>query len=176
MKVIIFSSFFLALFACIAPSNFANSEPNKQKELYKSGEITLPSKEIIKVTLAISNNEQTRGLSGVASKNWKDDQAMLFFYANDDYRKFWMPNTYFNLDIFFLDRDLTVLAVDRNVQHYIGRKNPAKIPTTRSVFCRHVLEMKSTSPLSKKIVPGNKLKWTSPISLLQIELDIHRHQ
>jgi uncharacterized membrane protein (UPF0127 family) len=80
-----------------------------------------------------------------------------------------MPDTYFDLDIFFLDKDLKILEVQRNVPHYPGRQNPSKIPRTKKVLSAHVLEMKSDSPLAKELKPGQTLKWSAKLPLKTYE-------
>jgi len=136
-----------------------------ERATLKQGKLQLASKEQITVALALSAHEQTQGLSGVQAEDFKDNQGMLFVYARDRRRQFWMPDTYFDLDIFFLDKDLQVIDVDRDVPHYIGRDNPAQIPRAKAVFCRHVLEMKADSPLAQKIKIGDQLTWLGPDSL-----------
>ncbi len=185
---IIFYTLFLAILACnpnkkesaLTPSKslpkvsqISNDSKYSPEDLRK-GEITLKSGEKIKIRIALSTKEQERGLSGVKRADFADDEGMLFFYSESQYRRFWMPDTYFNLDIFFLDKQLNILQIQRDVQHYIGRKNPQLIPTTKTIFSRHILEMKSSSPISKKLHPGDKLIWSSSPSLLQIGLEIHR--
>ena len=113
--------------------------------------------------MAKTDEAKTRGLSGRASKDFADDQAMLFWYDDSGPRRFWMPNTHFDLDIFFLDKDFVVLDVERNVPHYpfeaaaSGIHGP--IPTTRTVYAQHVLEMRASSALSKSLQPGQKIQW-----------------
>ena len=106
--------------------------------------------------------DKTKGLSGRASKDFSESQAMLFWYDDVGPRRFWMPDTHFDLDIFFLDKDWVVLDVERNVPHYTGPASSAYggvIPTTRTVFAQHVLEMKASSRHSKAIQIGQSLQW-----------------
>lgn len=133
----------------------------------KSAKIQTPSGATIYTILAITPSEHEKGLSTVKPEQWPDDYAMLFASLEDNYRTFWMPDTYFDLDIFFLDKDFKVLAVERSLAHHPGRENEGSIPRTRSYVCRHVLEFKSTSPLSASLNVGDKLSWMDPISLEQ---------
>ncbi|MBP9673536.1 MAG: DUF192 domain-containing protein [Bacteriovoracaceae bacterium] len=137
------------------------------------GEILLPSGKKLKTYLALSLEQQTQGLSGVKASDFSDHEAMLFFYTEDSIKSFWMPDTYFDLDIYFLSKDLEVLDVERNVPHHPGRSEDKKpIARTRPIYCRHVFEVKSSSPLAKEIQKGTKLIWNSNPSLLQIESNI----
>ena len=108
--------------------------------------------------VAMSEQQKTQGLSGVQDKDFSDSQAMIFFYSQDGVRHFWMPNTYFDLEIFFLDKDFKVLSVERDVPHHPGLIEPPKIFRTKGHFTRYVLEMRSSSSLAKKLMPGDVLK------------------
>lgn len=111
----------------------------------------------IQTVLAVTEKNKNQGLSGVQKNSFNKDQAMLFYYKKDGMRKFWMPNTYFNLDIFFLDAKLEVKYIERNVPHHPGFSEPPKIYRTKVYFSRYVLEMRSDSDLAKSIKPGHKL-------------------
>jgi uncharacterized membrane protein (UPF0127 family) len=75
-----------------------------------------------------------------------------------------MPDTYFDLDIIYLNRELIITDIVRNLPHYIGKANPELIPRARAVWARHALEMKATSKISKNLKIGDKLKWQASIS------------
>lgn len=147
-----------------------SSKDHLQK--YKAISLKLSSNEVLKTYIAATNEEQTLGLSGIQDKEFEVNEAMLFYYKNDDDRMFWMPDTYFDLDIFFLDSKFTVLAVERDVPFHPGRSHSPKIPITKQIFCRHVLEIKSKSSLAKKLKPGHRLTWQGPLSQWEIESSI----
>lgn len=146
------------------------------KDPMKYAELITPAGQTIKTTLAITGAEQEKGLSGTQSDDWDEDQGMLFFYLQDSELRFWMPDTYFDLDIFFLDKDLKIVDVVRKVPHFIGKTPFADIPRVRGVWARHVLELKAGSKLSDSIKVGDYLRWQSPLTLQQIESKIHQQQ
>lgn len=152
--------------------SFAQKPTCLIKELPKSWKA--PSGEGVKLRLAITQVEQTQGLSGVKPTEFGDNEAMLFYYESDAEKSFWMPDTYFDLDIFFLDKDYMVIDVERNVKHHPTRLTPPPIATTRRIFARHVLEMKASSPLSKKIKVGQKFNWEQPQCRWEIESKIRQ--
>lgn len=127
------------------------------------------SGETIQTILVYTPKDMEQGLSGVKSEDFEDDEGMLFFYLNEDERHFWMPDTYFDLDIFYLDKDLKILDVNRKVPHYVGRANPELIPRARGAWGRHVLELKSSSALAAKLQVGDQLQWESKLSLKETE-------
>ncbi len=137
-------------------------------------ELVTPSGETIETTLALSPEEQERGLSGTRPGDFDDDEGVLFFYLDEDERHFWMPDTYFDLDLFYLDRDLKITDVVRRLPHYVGRVNPELIPRARGVWARHVLEMKSSSAIAQRLKTGDVLTWKADLSLKDTEAQIRR--
>lgn len=152
----------LSFYACQSESENIDGLP--QKIL-----LSTPSGEIIETILAISDETQKKGLSGVKPEDFDDNQAMLFFYLSDGDRHFWMPDTYFDLDIIFVDKDLKIIDIVRKLPHYVGKANPHLIPRSRIVWARHALEMKSSSAISQKLKIGDQLKVTSSLSMNEIE-------
>lgn len=138
----------------------------------KKVELVTPLGTHIETTLAITEADQNQGLSGVNEKDFDNDQGMLFFYADDFEKYFWMPDTYFDLDLFYMDKDMKILDIVRKAPHYIGRANPELIPRIRGVWCRHVLEMKSSSEIAKSLKIGDQLQWKSSLSLQETEKKI----
>lgn len=141
------------------------------KELKKS-KLALENGMIIEVFLAISEQHQQEGLSGWKSLDLKKEQGMLFLYKEVGIRNFWMPDTYFNLDIIYLDSNFTVLKIDRNAPAHPGRTG--NIPKLKPTFSHHVLEIHADSNLSKIIKVGTKLAWMGSHSVKEILQDTHR--
>lgn len=129
--------------------------------------------ESIKVRLAISEKDQIQGLSGVKPEDLADHEGMLFVYKSLGPRSFWMPNTFFDLDLIYLDQNLHVIEIYRGLKHHPGRDEPPVIPRAPTVYSWHVLELKSSSPLSKKIRQFQKLTWKPGQSLPKILRDTH---
>lgn len=119
--------------------------------------LTTSQNQTIRLRLAITLQAQMQGVSGIKKDDFGLDEGMLFVYDDTDVRHFWMPNTYFNLDIFFLDQSFKVIDLERNVPHHIGRQDTEKIPRIRPVISQHVLEMRSDSPIAAIIEIGDQL-------------------
>ncbi|MFP5385200.1 MAG: DUF192 domain-containing protein [Bacteriovoracia bacterium] len=153
------------LFACQSESRKALENGRVPENV----ELITPAGKVIETTLAITMEEQEQGLSGVKPEDFEDNQGMLFFYISEDERHFWMPDTYFDLDLFYLDKNLTITDIIRKLPHYKGRANPNQIPRARGVWARHVLEMKSSSPIAQSLKLGDKLTWKAPVSLPETE-------
>lgn len=120
--------------------------------------ITTAAGHEVEVYLAITAAEQEQGLSGVQDSDFKDNEGMLFYYPSPRDMHFWMPDTYFNLDLIFLDGNFKVIDIIRSLAHHKGRNNENLIPRARGVWAHHVLEMKASSKLAKEIKIGDQLK------------------
>lgn len=131
-----------------------------------------PSGDSIQTVLVYTPKDMERGLSGLKPEDFEDDEGMLFFSLSENEKQFWMPDTYFDLDIFYLDSELKILDINRKVPHYVGRANPQLIPRARTVWARHVLEMKSSSALAAKLQVGDQLQWESKLSLRETESEV----
>lgn len=126
---------------------------------YRLSELKLDSGTVLKVYIAESREQQSRGLSQIKSNDFGPKETMLFPLPRMKYRQFWMPETHFDLDIIFMNADYYVLDIHRKLKHY-PKKNPrSKVPMSKEVFSQHVLEIRSDSPHAKEIQPGMTLKF-----------------
>lgn len=161
---------FLHLFLSFSTQSYA-----KKLSLHKleNTEFVLLSKKNKKIyiKLAISNKSKTKGLSAIKSKDFKSNQGLLFVYKKMLPRSFWMPNTFFDLDIIFLDQNLKILKIIKNAKAHPGYKTPPPIYQTPKIYSQYVLEVKSNT---FKLKVNEKLKWISKnVSLFEIKRYIH---
>lgn len=119
-----------------------------------------PSKQKISLRLSRTKEEHTKGLSGMRADQFKTSEGMLFINDSSAPRTFWMPDTYFNLDIIFLDSKMTIVGIEKNVPAHPGDKEPPAIYRTKTYDAQYVLETKTGSPFSKKLKVGDRLKWS----------------
>lgn len=141
------------------------------KDPLKYVELVSPEGQKIRSSIASTSAEHTKGLQGVRDYEFAMDEGKLFFYLSTATRLFWMPNTYFNQDIIYLDQNLKILNIVWNIPYYNGTVN-SEIPRAPAITSRHVLEMKAGSVISSKLKIGDSLGWSSPLSLEQTELKI----
>lgn len=178
MKTSLYQSYItLALlflfFSCSGPKQKVTSQ---YLSSLVSVQLLTPKQVSLNTYIALSEFEQMKGLSGTKPESFIDTDAMLFFNENDQTRSFWMPDTYFNLDIFFLDKNFKVLFLERDVPHHPGRENLESVYRTGHYNCRHVLELKHSS-VSQSINVGDKLEWGSKPSVLdEIKSKAHLQQ
>lgn len=67
----------------------------------------------INVEIAQTEAEQERGLSGRA--DLPENHGLLFVYTQDARPAFWMKEMNFPIDIIWLDKNLTVVGIERNI-------------------------------------------------------------
>lgn len=142
---------------------------SESRKSLKEVDLVTPKGAVIRTTVAITDVDQEKGLSGVRPDDFDEDQGMLFYYLEDGEKHFWMPDTYFDLDLFYLDKDLKVLDIIRRLPYHVGRHNQDLIPRARPVWCRHTLEMKSDSKIASSIQVGDKLTWKGPVPLPEMD-------
>lgn len=127
-----------------------------------------PSGKQVELRLALTREEHTKGLSTLKPQEFSTKEGMLFVNPEMGLRRFWMPDTYFNLDIIFIDGNLKVVAIEKNVPAHPGVKEPPAIYKTNTYEAQFVLETKAGSPFSKKLKQNDVLKFTGPTSLSEI--------
>jgi len=71
--------------------------------------LILPSGKEIKVKVAVSREEFSRGLSGI--KKIDGDDGLFFIKEKPSQSIFWMAGMKFPLDIIYLDKDLVVVDI-----------------------------------------------------------------
>lgn len=88
----------------------------------------------IAIELAITEDEKARGL--MWRRELPEDRGMLFVFASEGRRVFWMKNTPISLDIIFLDDTGRVVHIARGTVPFSTAPIPSKKPA------RYVLEVK----------------------------------
>lgn len=163
IKNIIISLFIFTLTAVVFASQY-------------KGEMQNPNGDKIKLRFAISKEEHTQGLSGLKSNQFQSNEGMLFINSSTAPRKFWMPDTYFDLDIIFLDTDLKIVGISKKALAHPGMQEPPEIFKTPVFLAHYVLETKHNVKFSKKLKVGDQLKYIGKPSLSEIISNTHPEQ
>lgn len=100
-----------------------------------------------------------RGLSGIKRDQLKTNQGAIFIYPKEAPRSFWMPDTYFDLAIIFLNKDLIVQHVEKKAIAHPGRQEPPIIFRTKTVSAKYVVEIPSENPLVFSLTPGDRFEF-----------------
>ena len=70
------------------------------------------------LSLDIADNEQKRSYGLMNRKNMKPNSGMLFIWRDSQIRNFWMKNTHFDLDLFFLNKQGTIIEIYKNAKAF----------------------------------------------------------
>ncbi|MBY0416264.1 MAG: DUF192 domain-containing protein [Bdellovibrionales bacterium] len=152
-------------------------EAASKKEMPKvSYQLSSPKSEKVNLRLAITRQEHAQGLSGIKPGDFPNDAGMLFVNDEMGIRQFWMPDTYFNLDMIFLDQDLKIVFIEKNAPAHPGTIEPPVIFRGKPQRAQFILETKANSKFSKDLKIGDQLKWIGPISLSEIALKTRQQQ
>lgn len=119
----------------------------KEGELYllKDGEIN----QQVDIEIADTEYETRTGL--MHRESMEDDQGMLFIYANEAPRSFYMKNTYIPLDLIFYDKDTTVVSYIENAVPLDETSLPSEKPA------QFILELNAGKVQEWKIEIGDKM-------------------
>ena len=135
-----------------------------------------PDGNTVELKLELTRAQHTQGLSGLKTNEFKDSEGMLFVNPEEGPRRFWMPDTYFNLDIIFLDHNLKVVGIEKNVPAHPSKTEPPEIYKTNTYQAQFVLETKAGAKFGMKLKTGDQLKFTGSPSLSEIALRTRRLQ
>lgn len=126
------------------------------------------------VRLLTTNEARGKGLSGVKNGEFSGKEGALFLFKKSGLRRFWMPNTFFDLDLIYLDKKLKVIGIQRGLKHHPGYG--PNIEVAKTTLSQHVLELKSNTDLARSIKIGMNLSFEGASSLSQILQDTHPAQ
>ena len=99
--------------------------------------VNVGNKNAQELSLEIADNEQKRSYGLMNRKDMKSYSGMLFIWKNRQIRNFWMKNTHFNLDLFFLNNQGEIIEIYENAKAF-GETN---IKSQNEV--KFVVELKS---------------------------------
>ena len=138
----------LGLLIIISPNmlNAENKFPVFKKTVCK---VEINKNKFQELYLDIADTEQKRSYGLMNRKNIKPNTGMLFVWRDKQIRNFWMKNTYFNLDLFFLNNQGEIIEIYKNAKAF----DETNIKSKEKV--KYVLEMKAGE---QNFQIGNKLK------------------
>ena len=121
--------------------------------------LALPDGFKVKVELALTPEAQEKGL--MFRKELAGDRGMLFVFNESGEKTFWMKNTFVELDIVFLDKDLKTVKVFHRVTPSTPGQSDSEVATVGAT-AMHVLELAGGTARKHGIKPGTGLKISFP--------------
>ena len=70
------------------------------------------------LSLDIADNELKRSYGLMNRRDIKPNSGMLFIWKDSQIRNFWMKNTHFNLDLFFLNKQGEIIEIFKNAKAF----------------------------------------------------------
>ena len=106
----------LGFFLIITDLVFAESNSPVFKQILCS--INVKKNNPQKLSLEIADNEQKRSYGLMNREYMKPNSGMLFIWKDSQIRNFWMKNTHFNLDLFFLNKQGEIIEIYKNAKAF----------------------------------------------------------
>lgn len=107
-----------------------------------------------RIAVEIANDDASRAQGLMFRDHLAADHGMLFVFADDEPREFWMKNTHIPLDMLFFDAAGKLVALQRDAQPC--RQDPcATYPS--NVPARYVLELAGGSAAHMGVALGDAL-------------------
>ena len=101
------------------------------------------------LSLDLADNVQKRSYGLMNREEMRPNSGMLFIWKDSQIRNFWMKNTHFNLDLFFLNNHGEIIEIYKNAKAF----DETNIKSKEKV--KYVLEMNAGE---QNFQIGNKLK------------------
>ncbi|MFH0760690.1 MAG: DUF192 domain-containing protein [Bacteroidota bacterium] len=100
-------------------------------EFTKEGELSFLKSDnslIVKIDIEIADDDLQREKGLMYRKQMDMLTGMLFIFEDEDYRSFWMKNTYLPLDIIYLDAGKRIVRIHENTPPQSLRSIPSDHP------------------------------------------------
>ena len=135
MKLLLLSTYLGIFLISLINHSFASiNVPKFERFICK---IDMEKIKINQLMLDIADSKEKRSFGLMNRKKINPNSGMIFLWKDSKIRSFWMKNTYFNLDLFFLNSEGIIVEIYKNAkaldETYISSKNKVK----------YVIELKS---------------------------------
>lgn len=104
--------------------------------------------------IEIANDDYERETGLMNRHQMEDNQAMLFIFPEEDFRSFYMKNTYIPLDIIYLDEGLEIVSFQYDAVPLDETSLPSNTPA------KYVLEIKAGLSERFDIQIDDKISYT----------------
>ena len=110
---IIMLGFFLTLSECNA---YSESDRPIFKQIVCNVKVNKINLRVLSIELADTEHKRSYGLMN--REDMKSNSGMLFVWKDRQIRNFWMKNTHFNLDLFFLNNQGEIIEIYKNARAF----------------------------------------------------------
>ena len=114
------------------------------------------------VELAVTSEEQSRGLSGRAEL--AAGSGMLFVWDQESRRTFWMPDMNFPLDLVWINGDCAVVEITRDAPPQAPGQSRDELPRYTVEGVRYVLEINAGESALQGVNPGDRVEFGGSIA------------
>jgi uncharacterized protein len=162
----IFSIIFIGLlFSALGWSIMcADQEQAGQTPFYsftKEGELfffTPDSEQVTQIDIEFADDADEIVLGLMFRRSMRENQGMLFIFDSEAPRSFWMKDTYFSLDMIFVDSNKEIVSIARETSPLSEQNYRSEKPA------QYVVEVNAGFAKKHGIVPGYKIDWQQTTS------------
>jgi uncharacterized protein len=105
-----------------------------------------------KISAEVVDTNSERQMGMMYRKEMAETSGMLFVFPEEQLRSFWMRNTYVELDIVFLDKDLKVVSIAERATPLSEKSRPSMKPA------QFALEILGGQSAKWGVQPGSQLE------------------
>lgn len=123
----------------------------------KDGELqfidSLNQQNIRSIDIEIADNDLERSQGLMYRKSMEENQGMLFIMEKEELQSFWMLNTEIPLDMIFVDQNLTIVSIQKDIM-------PRSLEPTSSVYpAKYVVEVIAGFSNKHGLKEGQKIQF-----------------
>jgi len=107
------------------------SATNTDPEFTKQGELVFyksDNTQNVKIDIEVADTEPLRNRGLMYRRQMELGHGMLFIFPDEDFRSFWMKNTYLPLDIIYLNAQKKIIRIHENVATLNEQSIPSDAP------------------------------------------------
>ncbi|UCD17087.1 MAG: DUF192 domain-containing protein [Candidatus Zixiibacteriota bacterium] len=137
------------------PSKRATTDSGSP-EFKKQGELTFLSSDeraLAMIDIEIANDDLERAVGLMHRDELGERRGMLFIFAREEPRSFWMRNTHIPLDIIFVNARKEIVSIHKNAIPYSQEEFHSGAPSL------YVVEVDSGFVDRHSIKPGGRISW-----------------
>ncbi len=107
-----------------------------------------------KLNIEIADDEYQTETGLMYRKSMQDNQGMLFIFPDSQYRYFYMRNTEIPLDIIYIDKNKTIVSIQKNAKPFDETSLPSEGPA------KYVLEINAGLSAKWNLEKGDKIQFS----------------